>query len=72
MILVKILIIQLKKKLKFWTAFFGKDYNSKNNKFKTELFCMKCDNELGNLITDEKGQRHCIDKNVIILKKLIK
>jgi hypothetical protein len=33
---------------------------------------MKCDNELGNLITDEKGQRHCIDKNAIILKKLIK
>ena len=62
----------IEKKVKVLDSFFGKDYSSKNNKFKTELFCMKCDNELGNLITDEKGQRHCIDKNAIILKKLIK
>ena len=62
----------IEKKVKFLDSFYGKDYNSKNNKSKTELFCMKCDNELGNLIKDKKGQRHCIDKNAIILKKLIK
>ena len=62
----------IEKKVKFLDSFYGKDYNSKNNKSKTELFCMKCDNKLGNLITDKKGQRHCIDKNAIILKKLIK
>jgi len=46
--------------------------DSIKNKFKTELFCTKCDTNIGNLINDEKGQRHCIDKNAIILKNLKK
>ena len=71
-ITVKILIIQLKKKVKTFENIYENDTNSKNNKYKTELFCMKCDSKLGNLINDEKGQRHCIDKNAIILKNLIK
>ena len=47
-------------------------HDSIKNKSKTELFCTKCDTNIGNLINDEKGQRHCIDKNAIILKNLIK
>jgi peptide methionine sulfoxide reductase MsrB len=47
-------------------------HDSIKNKFKTGLFCTKCDTNIGNLINDEKGQRHCIDKNAIILKNLIK
>ena len=46
--------------------------DSESNKSKSELFCTKCDSKLGNLISDDKGQRHCIDKNAIILKKLIR
>ena len=46
-------------------------FDSIKNKSKTELFCTKCDTNIGNLINDEKGQRHCIDKNAIILKNLI-
>tara|TARA_Y100000389_G_scaffold55719_1_gene51592 strand:+ start:599 stop:973 length:375 start_codon:yes stop_codon:yes gene_type:complete len=47
-------------------------HDSIKNKSKTGLFCTKCDTNIGNLINDEKGQRHCIDKNAIILKNLIK
>ena len=62
----------IEKKVKTFENIYENDTNSKNNKYKTELFCTKCDSKLGNLINDEKGQRHCIDKNAIILKKLIK
>ena len=47
-------------------------HDSIKNKSKTGLFCTKCDTNIGNLINDEKGQRHCIDKKAIILKNLIK
>ena len=47
-------------------------HDSIKNKSKTGLFCTKCDTNIGNLINDEKGQRHCIDKNAIILKNLTK
>ena len=62
----------IEKKVKILDTFYRKNYVSENNKSKIELFCTKCDNKLGNLISDDKGQRHCIDKNAIILKKLIK
>jgi len=62
----------IEKKVKILDTIYRKSYVSENNKSKIELFCTKCDNKLGNLISDDKGQRHCIDKNAIILKKLIK
>ena len=62
----------IEKKVKILDTFYRKNYISENNKSKIELFCTKCDNKLGNLISDDKGQRHCIDKNAIILNKLIK
>ena len=65
-------INSIEKKVKVFDTLYGKSYDSESNKSKSELFCTKCDNKLGNLISDDKGQRHCIDKNAIILKKLIK
>ena len=63
----------IEKKVKVFDNIYGlKILDSIKNKFKTELFCTKCDTILGNIINDEKGQRHCIDKKAIILKNLIK
>ena len=62
----------IEKKVKFFDTLYGKSYDSESNKSKNELFCTKCDSKLGNLISDDKGLRHCIDKNAIILKKLIR
>lgn len=65
-------INSIEKKVKIFDTLYVKSYDSESNKSKSELFCTKCDNKIGNLISDDKGQRHCIDKNAIILKKLIK
>ena len=70
--LSKDFINSIEKKVKVFDTLYGKNYDLESNKSKSELFCTKCDNKLGNLISDDKGQRHCIDKNAIILKKLIK
>ena len=63
----------IEKKVKhFYNLYELAIHDSIKNKSKTGLFCTKCDTNIGNLINDEKGQRHCIDKNAIILKNLIK
>ena len=63
----------IEKKVKVFDNIYGLGIlDSIKNKFKTELFCTKCDTNRGNLINDEKGQRHCIDKKAVILKNLIK
>ena len=50
-------------------------YNPNSISNKEKLFCKKCNMEIGNYIKSDsiksKG-RHCIDKNSIILKKILK
>ena len=49
------------------------DENYKLSKEKTELNCKKCGKKLGNVWNDgpkPNGNRHCVTRNNIILKKL--
>jgi peptide methionine sulfoxide reductase MsrB len=50
-------------------------YNPNTRSSKEKLFCKKCNMEIGNYIKSDSinsNGRHCIDKNSIILKKILK
>ena len=50
-------------------------YNPNSISNKEKLFCKKCNMEIGNYIKSDSinsNGRHCIDKNSIILKKILK
>lgn len=51
------------------------DLNSLDKKNKSPLFCKICNKKLGNFIKGDSTnnqERHCVDKNSIILKKIMK
>lgn len=50
-------------------------YNPNSITNKEKLFCKKCNMKIGNYIQSDSinsNGRHCIDKNSIILKKILK